>query len=243
MACLQTKHIFFPPVDSPRAGISPGILFRILAPVLLLALLVPAAFSQDVVKDSLNPASPAAVPLREASGLKATAAAAMADEEETTESDEADATAASEVEDDDDDETQSEEEDASEESEEEDNAKKERSKKEKKKPSVFGSGMAYGNILLMRKFDEDTGFLFVLGNQRSLPRRSYYLDKKTKFYKVEDRERTNITRAELVDGERVVVSYIFQDRTYLADEVFMVIGDFHPPDYLPRSKKKRRKRS
>jgi hypothetical protein len=232
----------------------PRVRLGIFAALAVIFFLPLSAYSQEIIKDGLNPTAPASVPLREAVGLDAAALDAESTLAETeAEEDVIAADSSEDVEDgedgepddseDESDESESDASDEETEEAEEDETEKRRSKPKKKKPSVFGSGTSYGNLLTIEKLKDDRGFLFVFASDPRIPRRSYYFDKRTKFYKVEERERSKITLDELVEGERVAISYIFQDHTYLADEVFLVIGEFHPQDYLPRSKRKRRRKS
>ena len=96
----------------------------------------------------------------------------------------------------------------------------------KLKDKEYSEGICYGHIIGL---DARRGYIFVKPSVSRYPRRYFYLDKKTAYTIVQEGIRKKQKFENLVEGQRVVVRYFAQGGLALAEEVFVVAGEFQPP--------------
>lgn len=102
----------------------------------------------------------------------------------------------------------------------------------KEKPRTT-AGIYFGNISY---FSAPRLVLTVDPIDVRLPRKTFFLDEQTK-YKLDDK------RAKLEDlrpGDKVAVRYFAEENLAVADEIFIVMGEFEPSKYRSKEKKKRK---
>lgn len=94
-------------------------------------------------------------------------------------------------------------------------------------PRVTSAGTYYGHIV---DIEPDGVSITVKPIDPKLPRQRFYLDKQTKF-RVDGKvsKFQNIFR-----NDKVAVRFFAEEKVALADEVFVVFGEFKPEDYKPK---------
>jgi hypothetical protein len=99
---------------------------------------------------------------------------------------------------------------------------------------VYSSGIFYGHISFL---DPQQQAIVVTPIDKSLPRYQFHLDRKTVFRI----EKKKVPYSKLALGNKVAVRYFAENRRAIADEVFVVAGEFVPKDYLKKIKVKTKK--
>lgn len=84
-------------------------------------------------------------------------------------------------------------------------------------------GVILGNLISVEK-----DYLYVKPKESELGRMFVYLDSKTLYSKMSNGKLQNGKKEEVLEGERVAIRVVMKDGLVLADEVFMVEGDFDP---------------
>lgn len=103
-----------------------------------------------------------------------------------------------------------------------------------KKPT-YNAGVFFGHILYV---DPHERFIFARPTDPKYSRQSFYLDAATLFTRMEEGKAKAISKADLVDGDKVAIRYFARNELSLADEVFVVVGQFQPEVYQRRRGKK-----
>lgn len=96
------------------------------------------------------------------------------------------------------------------------------------KGGIFSSGVFFGHIVFI---DSGGRFLFIGPTNREFSRKYFYLDQKTRYTFVIEGRRKKRSFDDLIEGQRVAVRYFSRDRLAVADEVFVVFGEFEPGAY------------
>lgn len=95
----------------------------------------------------------------------------------------------------------------------------------------YSAGVFFGHIITI---DSDQRFVFVRPTNRSYARKHFYLDSKTLYTFMEEGKSRKKRLKDLVEGQKVAVRYFSRKNTAIADEVFVVIGEFKPEVYEKR---------
>ena len=109
---------------------------------------------------------------------------------------------------------------------------KEKPKKEEVKP-IARQGVLMGHLTLIHP--EKTSI--VVRREDTRVRLTFLLDRRTKYRLKRRRKRVDI----LDVGQKVAVRYFGENHFLIAEEVYVVEGEFQPADYTGKKKKKKRK--
>lgn len=108
--------------------------------------------------------------------------------------------------------------------------------KEKQEKILFGdlfrtrsresfTGVMLANILIV---DPQYRYLYIKPQEENLPRITVYLDKYTAFTKMKVGKLSRGSKKLLLEGDRIAVRVFIREGIVLADEVFLVDGEFGP---------------
>jgi len=97
-------------------------------------------------------------------------------------------------------------------------------------------GVVLGNILALTD-----DYVYVKPIERDLGRMYIYIDNKTMFSKMSHGKRQRGKKEYLIDGERVAARVLMKEGIILADEVFLVEGDFESRSRYRKLSYKKRK--
>lgn len=97
------------------------------------------------------------------------------------------------------------------------------------------SGVFFGHIIYL---DPEDRFIFAKPTDPKYPRSNFYLDPSTKISLDDGQQFKNAAPEDLVEGKKIAVRFFSQDRLMVADEVFLVPGEFRPEEYLKARRKK-----
>lgn len=99
----------------------------------------------------------------------------------------------------------------------------------------YSAGIFMGHLL---HIDPQGQSIFVKPIKQDKPRRTFYLSDKTIFTEIESGDKRKKRRLEnFIEGQKVAVRYISEGQTFVADEVFLVKGEFQPKEYEKIRKK------
>lgn len=101
-------------------------------------------------------------------------------------------------------------------------------------PKVTATGLYFGYIVDLQP---DGISLTVMPIDRKLPRQRFYLDNQTLF-RVDGKR---ATFHDLYRNDKVAIRFFAEGRVAVADEVFVVFGEFKNEDYVSARKKKKGK--
>jgi hypothetical protein len=93
-------------------------------------------------------------------------------------------------------------------------------------PSGAYKGVIMANVI---SIDPQSRFMFIKPRERDLPRMYVFVDPFTRFSKsrVGTRKRTSISS--VLEGDRVAARVFLKHGVIVADEIYLVEGDFEPP--------------
>jgi hypothetical protein len=103
-------------------------------------------------------------------------------------------------------------------------------------PSGAYKGVILANII---SIDPKSRFLFVKPRERDLPRMYLFIDPLTRFSKskVGTRKKSSIKSA--LEGDRLAARVFLKHGVIVADEIYLVEGDFEPPSRYERKEYKK----
>lgn len=116
---------------------------------------------------------------------------------------------------------------------------------EKKEPEPLNrtltnsSGLYFGHVL----FIQPKRYIFVRPTDSEYARKTFYLDSRSRYSKFVDGLRKRARSEELVEGQKVAVRYFSGESFAVADEVFLVNGEFEPSKYGKSKRRSRRKKA
>ncbi|HMO18683.1 MAG TPA: hypothetical protein PKA63_10555 [Oligoflexia bacterium] len=94
-------------------------------------------------------------------------------------------------------------------------------------------GVLIGNILSL---DADLRYLYFKPRDVELPRMFIYIDKKTIVTRASVGKRRRVRPQAMIEGARVAVRVFIKHGVIVADEVFLVEGEFEPPSRYEKKK-------
>jgi hypothetical protein len=103
--------------------------------------------------------------------------------------------------------------------------------KEQPKEPVQISGVYYGYI---QEINPQRHFLFISPIDPALPRKMFFFDAKT----IVTEDKIDKEFSVLKQGHKVAVLYFGQDDLFVAEQVFIVTGEFEPKEYRRVRRKK-----
>ena len=92
----------------------------------------------------------------------------------------------------------------------------------------FSGGLFFGHILFV---DPEKKYVFIKPSDRHYPRKLFYLDRRTKVYLTGEGKRRKATVEELREGSKTALRYFSRDTLAVADDIYLVSGDFEPRLY------------
>ncbi len=116
---------------------------------------------------------------------------------------------------------------------------------EKKEPEPINktlansSGLYFGHVL----FIQAGRYIFVRPTDSEYSRKTFYLDSLTRYSKFIDGLRKRARSAELVEGQKVAVRYFAGEKFAVADEIFLVDGEFEPNKYGKAKRRSKKRKS
>ena len=111
------------------------------------------------------------------------------------------------------------------------------SKRKRRRVPVMTQGIYLGYLIY---FDPSARYMFMLPEDKYVPRQSFFYDKKTRFSRFERKRRRRAKPSRIVEGQKLAVRYFSMDGVAVAEEVFIVDGEFNPYQYLKRKKHKKK---
>jgi hypothetical protein len=87
---------------------------------------------------------------------------------------------------------------------------------------------AFKGVLLGNLIASEDRYLYFKAKEREISRMYIYLDPFTQFTKMIKGKRLNGKKTDLMEGQRLAVRVIIKEGIVLADEVFIVEGNFDP---------------
>jgi hypothetical protein len=108
--------------------------------------------------------------------------------------------------------------------------------KEAKEPN-YSAGLFFGHIL---SINPDRS-VFIKPSDRASARKTFYFDAKSRFSKFVEGKKKRAKPFELIEGSKAAVRFFADGGFAIADEVFLVEGEFKPELYSSRRKGSKKK--